>query len=294
MHAKPPPLPLIATFEVAARHQSFKKAGAELHVTASAVSQQIKKLEQWLECSLFHRRTRQLELTQEDEAFFTVAQQTLNFYRQAHAVFLHRFERPVLRISMVPFVAFEICLPALSAFQQDYPDLQLRIETSMSLVDFASEPVDAAIRLGDGRWPDLETLPLAPAKAALIASPAYIAANPVHDLSDLSQHRLIQTGSSLDDWNVMQRILGLGKIDSCDILVLDDFMAAMGAAEQGLGIAIGVFPLIQPWLGSGRLLAVSPQINLRWQHYFVLPQDSAKRASLMHFYHWLKKQFEQL
>jgi len=52
--------------------------------------------------------------------------------------------------------------------------------------------------------------------------------------------------------------------------------------------------LIQPWLGSGRLLAVSPQINLRWQHYFVLPQDSAKRASLMHFYHWLKKQFEQL
>ena len=289
-----PPLPLVVTFECAARLGSFKLAGAELHVTPSAISQQIKQLEAWLGCQLFQRLVRRVELTEAGAAFYEVASTTLAHYRRAHLTFQHRFTQPVLRLSMIPFVAFEICIPALSEFQQHNPNLELRLETSMSLVDFAHEPVDAAIRFGNGLWPDLEVLPLRSATATLVASPTMLAANPVHRPEDLARHTLIYTRSNPKDWAEAARVMHLDKLPGKAELVMDSYLAAMRAAEQGLGVAIGLLPLIRPWLEAGRLVALAPPVSLQQGHYFVFRKDPHKRAQLLAVYEWLRTCFDRL
>lgn len=154
-----------------AASSSFSKAAHELHLTASAVRQQIKQLEAHLGMPLFRRLTRAIELTEAGEAFARVATRTLGAYRDGHADLMGRFGRPVLRISMVPMVAHELVIPALSDFKQACPDIDLRLETSMALADFQHDAVDAALRIGDGNWPGLEVLRLADCHGTVVASP---------------------------------------------------------------------------------------------------------------------------
>ena len=294
MNRKPPPIAWIVVFDAAARHESFKHAASELNITPSAVSQQIKKLEHWLNCSLFHRQNRQLELSVEGKAFHEVALTTLSTYRSAYTAFAHRFEKPMIRLSMVPFVAHELCLPALSLFQREYPDVQLRFETTMQLVDFKSEPVDAAIRLGDGHWPELEVLPLAQAQVTVVAAESLLTNKPIRSVSDLANHTLIYTRGTTDDWSAYARFTKVKAIKGENSLVLDDFLAAMRAVEQGLGIGLGIQPLIRRWLNENRIIAVFEPVNLPWQHYLVFPKDTVKRETILLLYPWLQSVFNNL
>ncbi len=291
---KPPPLQLLPAFEAASRLQSFSKAAAELHLTTAAISQQIKQLEGHLEMPLFRRLTRRVELTEAGSAFAEVVRQTLNSYRLGHADLMHRYTRPVLRMSASVFVAHELLIPRLGAFQKRHPNIDIRLEASMALVDFEHDPIDAAIRLGSGNWPGLEALPLCTCQAILVASPDLLKRKPIRSLEDLRHHTLIHPRQTHTDWDMVARFANLPKLEREGDLVLDSDLAAIKAAEAGLGVTLAVVPKGMRLLQDRRLKAVLPPVDLPIQTYFVFRPNDGKEAMLMDAYRWIKQAIADL
>lgn len=299
MHRRLPPLQLLPAFEAAARLQSMSRAAQELNLTASAVSQQIKQLESVMDVQLFHRLTRRIELTEAGEMFFKVATRTLRAYRQGHAEMQGKFGRPVLRISCVPSVAHQLILPALGAFQEAFPGLDLRLDARMDVIDFDVDPIDAAVRTGLGNWPGLIALPLGPCFGTLVASPALMKRLPVHSLSDLKHHVLIHprvTTGDQDDWDTVAQVMNMPRIERKGELMLDSDLAGLQAAEQGLGVTFGFTPSIHEWLRSRRLVALVDMVPMAQSHYFVYREsaerDEVQGARLRAVYAWVKAQYD--
>mgnify|MGYP000022797635 FL=1 len=294
MYIKPPQIQLLTAFESAARVNSFKKAATELSITASAVSQQIKQLEAYLDVQLFNRLTRRVELTEAGVAFQRVAENTLSTYRSGYSAFQQQFSKPTIRLSVIPFVAFELIIPNLHEFRQLHPDIDLRIETSMALIDFDKEPIDAALRFGDGNWNGVEKLIISDCQSALVASRSLLESRPINSLDDLASHTLIHTRSSEDDWQKVANNLGVSKIVGKNYLVMDSYLSAMKAAEEGLGIAIGLFPLNNKWVRMGRLVTVFEPIDISYKNYFVFRRNDRKQKQLACCFQWLKAKYQAL
>ena len=284
-----PPLQLLPSFEAASRLLSFSKAASELHITTSAVSQQIKQLEEHLGLKLFHRLTRRLELTEAGKKFATVATQTLSTYRQGHAELMYQNTRAVVRMSMSPLVAYELFLPRLAAFQEAFPQVDLRLEASMELANFDHDGIDAAIRFGSGRWAGLESLLLCECQAAIVASPELSKRVPVHSLADLQHHVLIHPRQSHLDWDALAKAIKVETIARKSDLMLDSDLASLKAAEQGLGVAFCILPSMGDWLLSKRLVPLIPPIRLPLKAYFVFRTNSVKRGLLMSACQWIKE-----
>lgn len=248
-----PPLGFLPAFEAAGRLGSFKSAANELHVTPSAVSQQIKALEASLGIALFRRSGRLVQLTEEGAAYLVDVRQALGDLTIAGRRLRRRSGARVLRISTVPFWAFEIMLPRLSAFHAAFPSFELRMETSMQLVDFAVSDIDAAIRIGGGPWPGLTTRNLGVAHVTPVCSPAL--AKHIHKPSDLRTQTLIDIrGQEHRGWRAFLKNNRI-HADSAKWLSLETYFETMRAAEQGLGVAFGVFPMTSAWLLDGRIAA---------------------------------------
>src|SRR5262249_9789668 len=128
-------LSYLPAFEAAARHLSFKLAAEELHLTPSAVSQQMRALEDMLELKLFRRLTRALALTAAGEQFAALVSETLDRYSRGAEQVLRQQGRQVIRVSTDPFVAHEVLIPALDSFKSKRPPIDLRIETSAQVLD---------------------------------------------------------------------------------------------------------------------------------------------------------------
>ena len=149
-----PPLHALEAFEVAARELSFRKAAEGLHLTPSAVSHQIKGLEEFLGFALFRRMNRALELTEGGRDYLRIVGAGLEGLRQGSEQVQQRHgRRCTLKISTGPYIASEVIVPALPLFQQEHPEIDLRIETKVQPVDLRREDVDIALRFGCGRWP---------------------------------------------------------------------------------------------------------------------------------------------
>lgn len=289
---RPPPLQLLPAFEAASRLLSFSKAAAELHVTTAAISQQIRQLESHLGLPLFLRLTRRVELTDAGRQFAKLATSVLTQYQQGHADLLHHHTRPVLRLSMTPLVAHELLIPRLAAFQLAHPDVSVRLDARMDFVDFDREPIDAALRVGKEPWAGLAAQKLCDCVAAIVASPALLAAQPVRSLDDLASHTLIHPRHSQLDWNAAARFMGRTVLPRRADLVLDSDLSALKAAEQGLGIAICMLPasprvqasLIRP----DKLAYVMPPVKLPDPAWFVSRLQSGKDALLKQAFEWIR------
>ncbi len=290
-----PPLQLLPPFEAAARLGSFKRAAEELHVTPSAVSQQVKALEEWLDIALFVRLTRRIELSAAGRQFYEIVSRVLGEYTQQFAQFRMRMARPILRVSMIPFIAHELVLPKLQDFQYRHPDIDLRIETSMHLVDFAVEPIDAAVRFGAGPWPGLASFALCETHATLVAAPTLLREQPIQEIADLQQHTLIYSRRDRDDWQQAAQRLGLAAVQRKNALILDDYFSAMQAAAQGLGVAIAILPITNSWLREQRLVPVFPfQLPTEQSYQFVCRRGQAENPAIHALYQWMKSLFDAL
>src|SRR6202020_3590687 len=148
-----PSLNGLRAFEAAARHLSFTNAAAELNVTQTAISHQIRRLEQELGVRLFVRQNRALTLTAEARDYLPGIRAAFNDLRLATDRLLRKDNDHVLTVSTLALLAAKWLLPRLSAFQEAHPGIDVRITTSTALVDFRSGDVDAAIRYGRGHWP---------------------------------------------------------------------------------------------------------------------------------------------
>ena len=169
-----PSLNGLRAFEAAARHLSFTNAATELNVTQTAISHQIRRLEEELGIRLFVRQNRALTLTPEARDYLPGVRAAFNDLRLATDRLLRKDNDHVLTVSTLASLAAKWLLPRLSAFQEAHPGIDVRITTSTALVDFKSGDVDAAIRYGRGQWPGLRADWLTADELFPVCSPALL------------------------------------------------------------------------------------------------------------------------
>ncbi|MDD9894143.1 MAG: LysR substrate-binding domain-containing protein [Gammaproteobacteria bacterium] len=289
-----PPLQLLPAFEAAARLLSFKAAADELCVTPSAVSQQIKTLENLLGKELFQRSARQVTLTEAGTSYYEVASKTLNRFKNGHQRWLAAQANPTVRLSTTAQIAFDILLPALPEFHEKHPDIDLRIETTDKLADFETEAVDIAIRLGDGQWSGLHCERLSSLSVCGLAAPSLLASQPITSLRALKKATLIHARTNVNDWEIAEQQLGISLAKNKQ-LYFENYHAALSATENGMGIALGLLPLTQPRINSGKLQTFgAPPLPLEQACYLVFAQSPEVDSETHKATQWVQDTFANL
>jgi LysR family glycine cleavage system transcriptional activator len=291
MTARLPSLNGLRAFEAAARHLSFTNAASELNVTQTAISHQIRRLEEELGTRLFVRQNRALALTPEAKNYLPGVRAAFNDLKLATDRLLRRDNDHVLTVSTLASLAAKWLLPRLSSFQEARPGIDVRITTSTALVDFKSGDVDAAIRYGRGHWPGLRSDWLTADQLFPVCSPALLTGDkPLRRPEDLAQWTLLHSsGGYDDDWRLWLTAAGLpANISKQPGLTFDLILMTVQAAIDGIGVAIGRTSYVEADIAKGRLV-VPFDITLPADagFYLVSPEARADSPKLSAFRQWL-------
>ncbi len=286
-----PSLNGLQVFEAAARHLSFTRAAAELNVTQTAVSHQIRRLEEQLGLRLFIRRNRALALTTEARDYLPAVRAAFEDLRRATSRLLRQKRDDVLTVSTTMSLAAKWLVPRLGDFQDAHPGIEVRITTSMRLVDFRREEIDVAIRYGRGRWPGLRADWLMAEDILPVCSPALLAGDkPLRIPSDLSAHTLLHVDTIRDEWPLWLTAAGLpAGFTSLRNLTFDERLMALQAAMDGLGVALGRTRIVEADIAAGRLVAPFDTLTVAADagYYLVRPLETAEVPRIALFRAWL-------
>ena len=289
MRSDLPPLSALVAFETVARRLSFARAAEELHLTPSAISHQIAKLEQFLGILLFERTARGIVLSDAGQNYLKRVAAALGAIGNATND-VRKGVRNTLYIHSSPSLASLWLMPRLSGFARAYPDIALSLSASPSHSDFATGQVDIDIRYGVPNWPNLIVEPVFEEKILPLASPQFLEKNPIKTPADLLPQPLIQSTVSLVQWPAWfasRRLIG--KPDSFAFR-FDRASLSLEAAVQGLGVALESQQMAAGLISSGKLI---PLFRSAWAlpvcaHFVVYPERHAHRIELIHFIQWLK------
>jgi LysR family glycine cleavage system transcriptional activator len=285
-----PSLNGLRAFEATARHMSFTRAAAELNVTQTAISHQIRRLEDQLGMPLFIRGSRVLLLTREAQAYLPAVRSAFDDLRRATAALRRPGHEGLLTVSTTASLATKWLVSRVAAFQDAHPGIEIRITTSAHLVDFHREEVDMAVRYGRGSWPGLSAHWLMADHIFPVCSPALLDhANPLRQPEDLAHHTLLHTTVSREDWQLWLTAAGLPlSIATRRGLMFDQGFMAIQAAMEGLGVALGRTHLVETDIAAGRLVVpfdvVLPQDA---GYYVVSPETTATAPKIALFRDWL-------
>jgi LysR family glycine cleavage system transcriptional activator len=290
MTARLPSLNGLRAFEAAARHLSFTLAASELNVTQTAISHQIRRLEEELGIRLFIRKNRALALTPQARDYLPGVRAAFNDLRLATDRLLRKDDDKVLTISTLASLAAKWLLPRLTAFQEAHPGLDVRITTSTTLVDFRNGDVDAAIRWGRGHWPGVRAEWLMTDEAFPVCSPALLSGKrPLRTPEDLRDHVLLHTTTYDDDWRQWLTAAGLpSDISKSPGVTFDLILMTVQAAIDGLGVAMGRTSYVQDDIAKGRLVVpFDIALPAETGFYLVSPEGVADPPKLKAFRQWL-------
>lgn len=291
MTARLPSLNGLRAFEAAARHLSFTLAASELNVTQTAISHQIRRLEEELGIRLFIRQNRALALTPEARDYLPGVRAAFNDLRLATDRLLRKDDDKVLTVSTLASLAAKWLLPRLTDFQEQHPGIDVRITTSTSLVDFQRDNVDAAIRYGRGQWPGLRADWLMADELFPVCSPSLLRSNkPLRCPEDLKSHMLLHTSNAnSDDWRLWLTAAGLpADIARQPGITFDMIFMTIQAAIDGIGVAMGRTSYVQDDIAKGRLV-VPFKIALPADagFYLVAPESRREAPKLAAFREWM-------
>lgn len=288
-----PSLNGLRAFECAARHMSFTRAAEELNVTQTAISHQIRRLEDELGVRLFMRLKDGLALTEEGNAYLPGIRSAFLELRYSTEKLLESSNNSVLTISTLVSVASKWLLPRLPSFREAHPQIDVRISASTEWVDFRKGGIDAAIRYGDGNWPGLRADWLMSDEIFPVCSPRLLTGDkPLNTPVDLAHHPLLQvSGVTANDWNDWLNAAGQPPLTAKGPrLTFDLAMMAVQAAIDGQGVCIGRSTYVDDDLRAGRLVA---PFDLRLKSasgfYLVTPHDQAESKKIVAFRGWLSQ-----
>jgi LysR family glycine cleavage system transcriptional activator len=249
-----PPLTALLAFERAASQLSFRRAAQDLSLSPSAISHQIRGLEEQFGTKLFVRGARKVALTADGERYFAKVSAALSALQDASRDMLrHRRDTDAeLWISSMPFFTSAVLIPALPEFKRRNPALTLRIEATHQYADFNASRVDVAIRYGREHAVGLKFEPLVAVKGLPVCAPAL--AKGLRKPEDLAGEVLIHLTTQPRAWPAWLREAGLPQLVPRGHLWLDSVPAMLEAAEQGLGVTLGMSPLIMARPGFGKKL----------------------------------------
>ncbi|MGQ0674469.1 MAG: transcriptional regulator GcvA [Rhodospirillales bacterium] len=289
--ARLPPLNALRAFEAAGRHLSFTRAADELAVTPTAVSHQIRLLEDTLKVKLFRRLPRRLLLTDSGQDLLAGARDA--FARLGLAV--ERVAggglRGALTISSTVTFSWRWLVPRLQRFQSAYPEIDLRLDASQRAVDFHREGVDAAVRYGRGNWPGLYSVWLFEETLTVLLSRELLAAGPPLKIPrDILRYPLLRDSAVNDeDWRAWLALAGISPREARRGGAFDSSQMAVQAALGGAGVALVMPAFFAEELASGKL--VQPfdlAIDSGKAHFFVCPEGNETHAKIAAFRDWLR------
>ncbi len=285
-----PSLNGLRAFEAAARHLSFTRAAAELNVTQTAISHQIRRLEEQLGIRLFARGNRALVLTHEAQDYLPSVRSAFEDLRRATARLLRPDRDDVLTVSSTASLAAKWLVTRVAAFQDTHPGIEVRITTSAHLVDFRREEVDMAVRYGRGVWPGLRAQWLMAEDIFPVCSPALLnAVRPLRRPEDLAHHTLLHTTVSREDWQLWLTAAGLPvTLATRRGLSFDQSFMATQAAMDGLGVALGRTRFVEADIAAGRLVVpFDVVLPADAGFYVVAPEETADAPKIVLFREWL-------
>lgn len=288
MALRPDWLSALAAFEAAARHQNFAHAAEELHLTASAVSHHVRKLETQLEVALFQRHARGVSLTAEGRQLADAASTALaDVDSVLRGLRSAREEQERVRITTLHSLAYTWLVPRLPAFTAAHPQIRLTVDTEAALTRFDEGGPDLGIRYGLGHWPGLtaqhlmdeDLFPVASPKLpglAELTEPAHVARLPL--IADLTRQ----------GWHDWFRAAGVHGARLDERYTFSDTTDALNAATFGIGAALAREQIAAPYLAEGRLVRLpGPSLKARFSYYVVYPSHRRLRAAARVFVDWL-------
>ena len=283
-----PPLNALRAFEAAARHLSFTRAAGELHVTQAAVSHQVKALEEHLGRKLFRRLNRALLLTDDGQAYLPSISRAFTLLNDATNDLLTKQAPGPLTVSALPSFAARWLVPRLGRFRHIRPDIDLRIDPSAELADFAGGDVDVGIRYGRGKYPGMRADWLMTEDIFPVCSPALLEGpHPLRDPRDL-QHQVLLHDDGHGDWRTWLLAAGVDRVDPARGPIFTDSSMLIQAAMAAQGVALARGVLAADELAAGRLVRpFTLSLSTEYAYYLVCPVNTAEQPKIAAFRDWL-------
>ena len=290
MNLRPALLPALGVFAAAARHQNFAHAAEELHLTASAVSHHVRKLETVLGMVLFQRNARGVTLTAAGRRLADATTAAITDI-EAVATHLHQAGDPApLRITTLHSLAYCWLLPRLPRFCDAYPNVRLHVETSIGLARFDDDGPDLGIRHGPGHWPGLSAHHLMGDELFPVASPNLQGVRGLREPQDIARLPLV-TDMALQGWQDWFRAAGVRGLRLPPMHSFSDSTDAMRAAVYGIGAALARKHIATPYLQRYELIRLpGPALKTRFAYYAVHPSHRPISPTAALFIDWLKNE----
>lgn len=283
-----PPIVNLQAFEAVARRRSFAMAAAELHLTASAVSHQVARLEAQLGARLLERSAHGVRLSAAGEQYLSRVGGALTAIAAASDD-LKQGVANSLYVHSSPSIATLWLMPRLPAFAQALPEISLNLSAAHTHSDFALGQADLDIRYGVPRWPDLVVEPLFEERVLPLASPAFVRAHRLKRVEQLLDVPLIQSNVNVVQWADWFGAHADRRPPDRFALRFDRAQMAMDAAILGLGVALESATLAARHLAEGRLRPVfgfDKAVRVK-AHFVVYPARHARRPAVEAFLAWI-------
>ena len=298
-----PTLDLLKSFEAAARHLSFTRAGVELFLSQSAVSRQIGQLEAQLGVPLFHRRVRSLVLTDAGQVYFREITAILERLRDATAAIAHRQADGAVTVTTTLTFASLWLVPRLSDFQRQHPDIAIHLAADNAMHDLRKDRLDLSIRYCTREMAGDAAVRLFGERVVPVCSPQFLSRHALAKPEDLEHVALLHYQDSQGHgpwlaWSVWFEVMGLPSHAGKAALSFNHYDQLIQAALDGQGVALGRVPLVDGWLREGRLVTPFKDkryaISARNRAYWLLISPlAAKRPNVQTFAAWLRARIEQ-
>ena len=290
-----PPLNALKMFEASARNLSFSGASEELFVTPSAVSHQVKALENFLGVELFHRSNRKVTLTTQGEQYLASVKHAFDEIEMA----THRLSvtqgASVVQISVAPNFLIRWLMPRMSRFRALFPDVELQINASMGLLDFDRSSTDMAVYYGSGEWDDIEVEFLRKVMLVPVCGPGLLETGPpLEKPSDLVNHTLIYVSKRTWEWDNWLKKAGVEFITPKGSMQLSSGQLTTAAAQENLGVALADQTLISREVESGKLVVpFDIPLDTKKAFYLVYRKHRPLTKGMEAFRNWLMDELQE-
>jgi LysR family glycine cleavage system transcriptional activator len=286
-----PPLNLFRTFECAARHGSFRMAAMELCVTPSAISQQIRQLEDYLGVRLFRRLPRRVELTRDGMRLATSVREAIAMLSAACENITAADAPIMICVNAASALASRWLVSRLKGFMEAHHNIRVMLQAANDEIDFRRQDIDIAIRWGAGGWNGAVAERLVDDVISPVCSPDFRDRHGLRDpgrLHELTQLHTIGIGNTWSDWLAAA---GQSGIAFKDILYFSDASLMLEAAAQGQGICLATTLLVQADLQSGRLVRPFPiELAPAEGYHLLVDARHAERPAVAAFRTWIREE----
>ena len=290
--SRPPPIRNLRVFCVAARHRSFKLAAEELYLTPSAVSHQMKELEEALGVRLFVRKPRSLELTAAGVTLLEEIEPLLSALDRTLAQVARRSGRRILRILLPPFFASELFIPRLTGFCAEHSEIDIQIDTRDPRPSLHPATADVSILLADTEPQGVRASRLFTLFLSAVCAPQHAAAVARLGSAVLREMPLIVHRPRPYAWASWAEQVGLEAPEPKNVIELDTMYAVVRAAERGVGVALVPSLLCEAWFRSGSLVRIfATELATADTYFLVSRQKDAGKPEIRALTEWVLSQF---